>query len=55
LEHRSHCEEQGDEANKKVKIRLLRLWLAMTNQTEGEGDTGDGVDKKLSERERCGK
>ena len=43
LEHYSHCEEQSDEANQKIKIRLLHPsveGLAMTHRTEGEGDKG---------------
>ncbi len=39
--------EQSDEANCEIKIRLLRLRLAMTHQTEGEGDKGGGLPKNL--------
>jgi len=55
LEHKSHCEERSDEANQKIKIRLLRLRLAMTHQAGGEalplgalaqrGDKGGEVKK----------
>ena len=40
LERKSHCEERSDEANQKIKMRLLRLRLAMTRQPGGEIDTG---------------
>jgi len=40
LEHKSHCEERSDEANQKLRIRLLRLRLAMTHEA-GRGKGGE--------------
>ena len=39
------CEERSDEAISNISKRLLRLRLAMTRQTEGEGDKGGEVKK----------